>query len=224
MRYLTGMKDHVHSKLGERGSYYKKIIKELNLGIFESHLDLGCGSGDITKAFSTISKHSTGIDIDISKTNKYPGIKFEKQNIYNLKNGSYDLVTAVSFFEHLPDIEKAVKIVSKINNRYLIVQIPNKYFFVDLQTYLPLQFLFPLKLRLQLIKLGYSEDSIRAGQLSKRRLIQVLKRYYEVEQTIKLVYPENLLPHQFRPVHRLFKRLGIYKLVPFGYILICKKN
>jgi trans-aconitate methyltransferase len=230
--YINRIKNQVHSILSERSIYFQKLsqekLQEITSKKFKNYLDLGQGSGDITNFFSKFAEKTEAIDSDIRQfrkaRKKFPKLNFIHADIYDYKfNKKYDLVTAFSFFEHVNDLDKAIDIVSRINIDYLIIQMPNKYFLIDLNTYLPLFFLLPLKLKLKLQKFGYTKDALMASRLSKRDLYKKLSKKYKIS-VVKVIYPEEILPNEFRLLYRVLLKTKIFSIVPFGYILICKRN
>lgn len=85
----------------------KKIIRILNPKDTDSILDLGCGVGDYTKAFSEYTKNVIGVDLSVSEAEKkYAGINFQAHDLnmpLPFPNDSFDMLVSINLIEHLQD-------------------------------------------------------------------------------------------------------------------------
>jgi ubiquinone/menaquinone biosynthesis C-methylase UbiE len=103
-------------------------------------IDVGCGIGDFTidlaKRYSSLNK-IVGVDfleetIEIARKNTkdFEKVIFEKKDILNLDfdERSFDVSICVNVFHHIhpKDQEKAVKELSKISDKYVVLEIRNK--------------------------------------------------------------------------------------------------
>ena len=91
-------------------------------------LDVGCGDGEITNILAK-NYQVTGLDIS-SNALKYVKTKVIQRSVENsnLKNNSFDLVTAFEALEHLPveSYYKACQEISRISRKYIIISVPFK--------------------------------------------------------------------------------------------------
>jgi ubiquinone/menaquinone biosynthesis C-methylase UbiE len=102
--------------------------------------ELGCGIGDFTidiaKRYPQF-KEIIGIDfldesIELSKRyeKKFENVKFIKKDLLNLpfKDRSFDISICINVIHHIhiTDFEKALKELSRISDKYLILEIRNK--------------------------------------------------------------------------------------------------
>jgi 2-polyprenyl-3-methyl-5-hydroxy-6-metoxy-1,4-benzoquinol methylase len=117
--------------------YFKTLQKLIGKTSKNKILDLGCGEGEIIRFL--IKRYNvqrvTGIDIDpviINNLKKeHPSFKFYKLFLdENIKiKGIYDLSLCLEVLEHIPNYKKAIKNISTINTKKLIISVPNEPFF-----------------------------------------------------------------------------------------------
>lgn len=203
----------------------KKIIRNK----YDYYLDAGSGYGHETREFAKIANKAIGIDLNksyVASANKHATkkIKYEVRNICQTKfhSDTFDLITSVSVIEHIPEKERAVKEAYRILKKdgTLIYQIPNRFFFVELHTYLPFLFIIPKSIRRKLLRqLGYSNDAILASEFSLNQFKKILKKHKIDYSIYPLIYPVEVIPSFFRPIYHILNIFGAFKLIPFGYVV-----
>ena len=116
-------------------------------------LDLGCGSGFFSRLLESMGFEVVSLDIDcealknsmIARGDR-PGISLLCADAHSipLKEGSVDLVIALSIYEHLESVDVALRETARIlkNDGILIVQLPNLEYFIEPHTKFPM-FLIP---------------------------------------------------------------------------------
>jgi SAM-dependent methyltransferase len=121
---------HVDSKeFGPYARHMRRLVKSLIYSInFSSLLDVGCGPGiliyELGQMYPDVKFH--GIDIstfvlEIAKE-KNPGAIFQVHDITKGHlNKKFDLVTCVDVIEHIDDDVTALKNLSMMTEKYLIV-------------------------------------------------------------------------------------------------------
>ena len=84
--------------------YGKWILDWKNNG-FSSHLDFGCGSGELVKYANMNGINSVGTEIDESaiKILKMSGVRAENFSQILAKNNTFDVITLIEVVEHLSD-------------------------------------------------------------------------------------------------------------------------
>lgn len=94
---------------------FKKVAKNLRNGRI---LDVGCGDGKMIGFLNRLSNYDyTGIDMGDEMIKKalsnFPSHTFVKCDVcaekFPTENGKFDFIIATSVFEHLPNLEEAMK-------------------------------------------------------------------------------------------------------------------
>ena len=137
-RAIFNKKNHFNT-INERNNFALNCFKKLKL---KTHLDLGCGSGELIKATSKYASKSVGIDFAdrmILTAKKRYGENINR-NFYSIdikkyleEDGDrYDLISANGFFEYFSTIEMNdlfKKIKKKLSrNGYLVGSFRNRLF------------------------------------------------------------------------------------------------
>ena len=236
-RYINSIKEHFNQTKIARVQYLKESIlwsfSMIGQERYGSCLDVGCGIGESAHLLSGYADETFGIDYNPrhirAACKKYMNVRFKAESVYDLKfrRGQFDLITAFSLLEHLEDLGAAIEKISQVqkDKGIFLVQIPNRYFFFELHTYLPFLYLLPLRMRIFIFsRFGYTKDALFASGLSLATLKKELKPHYDVLAIKKMIYPIEIIPPNFRPIYKLSLRLGLFEILPFGYILVCRKK
>jgi ubiquinone/menaquinone biosynthesis C-methylase UbiE len=202
-------------------------------------LDIGCGSGQNAIVFGSRCQWVHCLEIGIGSLMKcratfraggVGNVSFYQADAQTLPfiSQTFDLVSMFSVIEHVPDQHLAIQEASRVltEGGELVLQVPNRYFFVDLHTGLPLLHFLPLIARRWfLAKLGYSGlgDAASIRVPSKGELASVLQAEFAKVRVLKVIYPSDLIMTRLRPAYFVLKRLGIFNLVPFGWLFIADK-
>jgi len=129
-------KNKILNTIQARNLFALKIIKQYKL---KYHLDVGCGSGDLSYASSKISNKSIGLDfaqsmIDIAE-NKFSrkNLSFECKSVFNYQpNSAFDAISANGFIEYLSivQIKNFIKFCKKNlkKNGFLILGSRNRLY------------------------------------------------------------------------------------------------
>jgi len=234
MKFANEIYKEYPSLLTDRAKYFREIYNSFNIHkTFENYLDLGCGKGYNTKAFANIAKNLFGLDpikndLEEAKKNNPKGkFTFGYATKLPFDSNSLDVISSFSVLEHIDHLDLALDEVSRVlkNGGTLILQQPNRYFFVELHTYLPLTWILPFKIRRFILKrLNYSEDAIFATDLSIKELTRKLEAIGFSLEIKKMVYPEEIMPSKFRSIYKILNRLHIFNIIPFGYFIVGVKK
>lgn len=112
-------------------SQFKKITPQ-------NVLDVGCGEGFTLKRLKDrkIGKKFEGVEyadaaIKLGKE-LFPEINIKKGSIYELpyKDNSFDTVMCTEVLEHLDDPRKALKELSRVSSKYVVLTVPNEPFWM----------------------------------------------------------------------------------------------
>jgi len=206
----------------------KKLLNKNN------YVDIGCGFGSNSAVFG--EEFDNVFCSDFSKSDLITCRKYmmRKERICYIaadaqslpfKNEQFDLVTAFSLIEHIPGQEKmlseALRILKKKGQ--LVLQFPNKYFFMELHSGIPFYCLVP--------------DFMKQWILGKLSIDYFLKipttamiknTISKIEPTAhikvsEVIYPDELIPYRFKKVYLVLKKTGIFRKIPFGWMIICEK-
>ena len=199
-------------KMPARAKYYTNSMP--NLPLSGLGLDIGCGDGVITSGIST-RYHINMIGLDIAVRPSLTG-EFVRADATSLpfKPETFALVTCFSSIEHIPErlrkqlYQEIYRILEP--GGYLVVQLPNRFFPIEQHSYLP--FIGYLPGRFHGL---FSHDYVAVP--SRRKLIgnmQAAGLYLETTVPLKAPY----IPFAGTP-----SKLGVFRVLPFGYLIIMKK-
>jgi len=203
------------------------------------YLDIGCGLGRNAIAFGEDCHSIHCLDINSEDLKKCQAA-FRLKGVNNVsfyqgdaqalpfKDATFGRVSMISVIEHVACQDRAVQEASRVlkPGGELILQVPNKYFFVDLHTGIPLLYCFPSSIRWQLLaKLGYKGlgDVMNIDIPSKAELTDLIETRFAKVHILKIVYPSGLIMPRLKPIYSALNLLGLFKLVPFGFLFIADK-
>lgn len=213
--------------------YCSASTKSLNT---DNYLDLGCGYGVNSeifgKEFDNIYCSDLG-NANLVKCKEYMG---RSENVFHIaadaqrlpfEDEHFDLVTAISLIEHVPDQEQMLREALRVLKKggELVMQFPNRHFFMELHSGIPFYCLVPGFAKPWVSKrLGYSglsEINIPAPGRVKA-MVGGIDSSVNVK-IVKVVYPVEVVPPRFRAVYSILKKMGVFRVVPFGWLLVCEK-
>lgn len=205
------------------------------------YLDIGCGVGQNAIVFGQDCQSVHCLDIDSEGLIKCQ-VAFRLEGVNNVsfyqgaaqalpfnKDATFDLISMFSAIEHVSEQHLAIREASRVlkPKGELVLQVPNKYFFIDLHTGIPLLHCFPSSIRRWLLtKLGYEGlgDVMIIQVPSKSKLLNLLIRAkFSKVQVLKVIYPPELIMPRLKPVYSTLNLLGLFKLVPFGFLFVADK-
>ena len=230
------MNDFVNT-LEPRAEYlydcYNRIKKNTK---YISYLDVGCGYGINTSIFGRSFNETVCFDISTeileeckrriaSKNNKKIFFVKGDAQLLPFKREYFNLVSAFSLIEHVSDKQEILREMLDVLKKdgELLLQFPNKYFFIDLHTGIPLYSFFPSFIRLWILrKIGYDGkiDIPTVRQIEK--MIKNIGVSVEIRKS-KIVYPLEVIPQKMKWIYRIMKRLGVLSLVPLGWMVCIRK-
>lgn len=205
----------------------------------DRYLDIGCGRGQNAIAFGQDCQSIHCLDIQSDGLRKCRSV-FRQKGIDNVsfyqgdaqvlpfRDAAFDRVSMISVIEHLRDKHLAVREASRVLRLggELILQVPNKYFFVDLHTGLPLLHALPCRVRRWVLaRLGYQGmPAVTSTSVpSKRGVRGLIGAEFARVHALKVIYPPDLVLPRLRPVYFALKALGAFALAPFGFLFIASE-
>ena len=212
--------------LCERANYLRTLFTVTQT---DRYLDIGARSCVNTMVFGAEAQEIIAVDLAFTEKPKAENLELVKADGTSLpfREGAFTRVSLFSVLEHVPDAKRALKQTFKVLKPQgeLLLQIPNRYFPLELHTGLPLIFLMPSSLRKYVLKAcGYNrrcrwipEDipSIRAAI----NIIKQVKPNARITSVQKVIYPKNLITPKLRRIAQIAKKLGIFNIFPYGYVL-----
>lgn len=219
---------------GRRALYLKKIANlQKNEGMYR-YLDVGCGSGENALCFGNDFKEIHCLDVNLNeellKKRRSIFLYVGSAEALPFRDNSFDAVSIISVIEHLQNKLAAIREAHRVlrPRGIMILQVPNRYFPIELHTGLPLLYYVPRRFRHWLLrKMGYEHvaDVINIEIPSKNWLIKAIESTGDYEIHIsKVIYPSDLILPSFRIFYYLLKALLILHLVPFGWLFVLTKK
>ena len=243
MKLLSGLTNTIHSthtsNLAIRANYLYDLYRSESEEQLESHdyLDIGCGYGVNSEVFGKGLENIYCSDFNIANLIKCKEYMNRHENVFYLaadaqslpfEGECFDLVTAFSLIEHVPDQEQMLREALRVLKKggKLVMQFPNRHFFMELHSGIPFYCLVPGFARPWVSKkMGYgglSEINIPSPK-KVEKLVRLIDSSVNVK-IVKVVYPVEIVPPRFRVVYSILKKMGIFRVVPFGWLLVFGKS
>lgn len=115
------------SQIGHWGDIVKAKMDVIEKFAGQKILDVGCSTGDYVFYLNDHGYDSYGCDVEKDNSWIKSPERFKIGNIYKLsyKSKSFDTVIAFEIFEHLEDPSRALKEISRISKKNIILSVPN---------------------------------------------------------------------------------------------------
>ena len=243
MKLLSGLTNTIHSthtsNLAIRANYLYDLYQSESDKLPGSHdyLDIGCGYGVNSEVFGKGLENIYCSDFNVVNLIKCKEYMNQHENVFYLaadaqslpfKGERFDLVTAFSLIEHVPDQEQMLREALRVLKKggELVMQFPNRHFFMELHSGIPFYCLVPGFARSWVSKkMGYS--GLSGINIPSPKKVEEIVRKNNASLNVKVakvVYPVEMVPPRFRAVYFILKKLGVFRLVPFGWLVICNKS
>ena len=243
MKLLSGLTKTIHSthtsNLAIRANYLYDLYQSESDKLPGSHdyLDIGCGYGVNSEVFGKGLENIYCSDFNVVNLIKCKEYMNQHENVFYLaadaqslpfKGERFDLVTAFSLIEHVPDQEQMLREALRVLKKggELVMQFPNRHFFMELHSGIPFYCLVPGFARSWVSKkMGYS--GLSGINIPSPKKVEEIVRKNNASLNVKVakvVYPVEMVPPRFRAVYFILKKLGVFRLVPFGWLVICNKS
>ena len=243
MKLLSGLTNTIHSthtsNLAIRANYLYDLYQSESDELPGSHdyLDIGCGYGVNSEVFGEGFKNIYCSDFNIANLVKCKEYMNRHENVFYLaadaqslpfEGESFDLVTAFSLIEHVPDQEQMLREALRVLKKggELVMQFPNRHFFMELHSGIPFYCLVPGFARPWVSKkLGYSGLSEINIPSPKRveKIVRTIDASVDVK-IAKVVYPVEVVPSRFQRIYLILKKIGVFRVLPFGWLVVCNKS
>lgn len=156
----------------------KKIHEIINVKKNDKILDVGCGAGDFTYQLSLLSDNVLGIDHNdyIFSKNPHKNLVVSDASRMTFADDSFDIVFCANTLHHIENYEDAIKEISRVSKRYVIIYEPN-----------------PLSIFMICMALSRKEERlILKKPLTMNKLLEVY-----LPQCCKVVYASHLSNYVF---------------------------
>lgn len=255
------------NRMSRPGYYYKASVKRLDSKIVESGvnevvntvkiylkkdfknlvaLDVGSGEGEFATAMAKRFKKVVGVEpfkeaCEYAKNHipkKIKNVSFVNSKIEQYKSKQrFDLITAVTIFEHLSDQKKAFdKIFSLLKKDGIIyITAPNKYWLFEQHYGFPFLSWLPLSIANRYLKLFTGVNSF--ADCSYARSYRYTKSFFDKYPCVyKFIVPFNIEGEYFgcgrKGIHSIVRKIGVFLIRnnPFfwnfskGFIIVVKKT
>lgn len=241
LKITTQIQSTISASLEARAVYlydcYKSISSK-SVG-HDSYLDVGCGFGVNSCIFGR--DFDNVICLDLSAKNleeckrrissegnsRFFFVSGDAQSL-PFKRETFDLVSAFSVIEHVHDQRAMLRELLGVlkSGGEIVLQFPNKYFFMELHTGLPAYFIIPSFIKPWFLKkIGYA-GLLKINIPTVREIkgiIEDLGVSVEIKRT-KVIYPVETIPPRLRGLYSSLKLLKVLNLVPMGWMVCIKKT
>lgn len=178
----------------------------------DSILDLGCGKGLLFEHFEKSNKRRLLVGADLTKEHgkNYHHIVADATKL-PMRSSVFSFVTAFSLLEHIPESrrdnfsEEARRVIN--SHGILTIQLPNRYFVIESHTFIPFFGFLPVRMH----SFAYRGSYVAVPSL--KNVIRLLKNHrFQITRI-------RTYGGLFLPFGDLLNRIGLYRLLPMGYII-----
>ena len=227
----------IHRTLGialeDRAYFLKKLYDEIANGITteERYLDVGAARATNAKVFGEGFHKVYCLDINfIDQQGQEPKIQFiigDAQTL-PLKENTIDFLSLFSAIEHLPSPQQALNEAIRVlqPNGELVIQVPNRFFPIDLHTGIPNPFWIPKFARKTYLKIMGHSDWLNNvhGFPRQKDITGWLRGRMQLTGVRKVIYPPLFVPRGTRPIYILLTKVKFFTLIPLVYLYVYKNT
>lgn len=217
----------------ERAKYLRSLFVSA-FGDFSPsfYLDIGAGLGYNSLVFGENAREIFAVDLRFPKDNVLKKVDKVHMVVADarflpFRNGVFNAVSLFSVIEHVSDhqrsLENAICVLKP--SGYLIVQIPNKFFPIELHSGLPFVFLVPLRVRGAIFKRFGHEGLGRINIPSVKKLKEMILQIAPESKirAVKVIYPNVVVWSRLRLFYKIALKIGLFKVMPLGYLIMLRK-
>jgi ubiquinone/menaquinone biosynthesis C-methylase UbiE len=204
-----------------------------------NYLDVGCGYGVNSYIFGRGFNNVSCFDLSAKNleeckrrissegNSRFSFVKGDAQSL-PFKQESFELVSAFSLIEHVPNKRELLRELLGVLKKdgELVLQFPNKYFFVELHTGLPAYFVVPSFIKPWFLKkIGYA-GLLKINIPTVREIkgiIEDLGVSAEIKKS-RVIYPIETIPPRLRGIYSILRLFKVLNLVPMGWMVCIKKS
>lgn len=133
------------------------------------------------------------------------------------RDGLFDVVSVFSVIEHVPNqlhsLEEAMRVLKP--GGYLVVQVPNKFFPIELHSGLPFVFFVPLRVRCAIFE-SFGHEGV--GKINVPSVEKMKKTVLQIEpeceiRVQKVVYPSSIIWTKLRLLYNTALKIEILRAI-----------
>jgi ubiquinone/menaquinone biosynthesis C-methylase UbiE len=217
----------------ERAKYLYNLCSDCLSNInYNLYIDVGTGSGNNALVFGANIQKTVALDLKLTKSNV---LKNRQEASFVAGEGTHlpfrnekaDLVSAFSVIEYV-DPQKFIEELNRVstNQGTIIIQVPNRYSLIELHSGFPLFYYIPSKIRNYFVKYTPLKFMLQKDIPSIKAINQILKKEIPSSKVYikKIKYPSSVIIPIARPIYNFCLKIGVFDVVPLGYVVIAHKN
>jgi ubiquinone/menaquinone biosynthesis C-methylase UbiE len=185
--------------------------------------------GELSRYFHTIFKEMVLLDISrkalkVAKCRLPSSLCVQDAHHLPFRDGVFSQVHALSVIEHLRNPEKFLREASRVlsGKGFLVVQVPNSCFLVELHTGMVLPFLMTRAIKNGIMSAASSGLYIN-WSVTRNNLLHKLSKLFTDVNVTEFNYPKEAISRPVRLLFGIAERLGLLSVFPMGYIIIARK-
>ena len=217
----------------ERAKYLKDVFSEHVENFSPTfYLDVGTGLGYNALIFGENSKEISAMDLRFPKNsvlrNKEKiSLIVADARFLPFREKVFDLVSLFSVIEHVREQELALTDALRVlkSNGKLVIQIPNRYFPLELHSGLPFVFMIPSRIRHFILRnIGYEWlNTIDIPSKTKlERTISKMNTRSKIAAK-KVIYPPSVMWPKLRALYNFLQKVRFLDFLPLGYLFVVEK-
>lgn len=165
---------------GPTHKFIDNILKEIKRINSKNILDVGCGTGYVTKRISKINPDIIGCDTDKKRLElariytknriKFVPLYIERKPLLPFPNDSFDLVISLEVLEHIQKYKETIQELKRVSKKYVIITVPNE----------------PLFRIANFLRGKYLKDFGNApghiNHFNKKSIVKILRKYFKIKK------------------------------------------
>jgi SAM-dependent methyltransferase len=236
--FFVSFTRRIHSRFRETGYERAKMLYNSCSDVLSRtrgnlYLDIGTYTSHNAAVFKDNFSDIVAIDLGIPPSN----ILKESSKAHLLEadglklpfdTSQFDFVSLFSVIEHVSDPQLLLEEVFRVlrNQGTLIIQIPNRFFPIELHSGIPFFFYFPKKIR-KLITIRSNLSWMEEVDIPDiKNLIRMISNVEPQACVIvrKITYDQSITIPETRLLYDFISRIGLFKVFPMGYLVLVSKS
>jgi len=208
-----------------------KICKIDRVNVTGSFLDVGAGSGSVSKHF--LSRFGDILLLDMSKTELKKArlalpsaflICADARKI-PFKDASFNQVNVFSLIEHINQPETLLREISRVLklDGLLLLQFPNSRSLLELHTGIILPALVPRLIKDKILHDAFPRLYVN-WNITAKAVSNMLGKLFVDIRLYRFSYPKEVVRKLLRPWFQVIRKLRFFDLFPMGYVILASNR